>query len=33
MLGFADQAHFHRHFAAAYAITPGRYRRLSQLVL
>ncbi|MGW7477207.1 helix-turn-helix domain-containing protein [Nonomuraea muscovyensis] len=28
-LGFADQAHFHRHFAAAYAITPGRYRRLS----
>ncbi len=30
-LGFADQAHFHRHFAAAYAITPGRYRRLSQI--
>ncbi|NUP64735.1 MAG: helix-turn-helix transcriptional regulator [Nonomuraea sp.] len=27
-LGFADQAHFHRHFTAAYAITPGRYRRL-----
>ncbi|GAA2583737.1 AraC family transcriptional regulator [Actinomadura fulvescens] len=26
-LGFADQAHFHRHFTAAYAITPGRYRR------
>ncbi|MGN9840651.1 helix-turn-helix domain-containing protein [Nonomuraea sp. H19] len=25
-LGFADQAHFHRHFTAAYAITPGRYR-------
>ncbi|OUD04030.1 helix-turn-helix domain-containing protein [Streptomyces swartbergensis] len=31
VLGFADQAHFHRHFAAAYAITPGRYRRLSQI--
>jgi AraC family chemosensory pili system transcriptional regulator ChpD len=30
-LGFADQAHFHRHFTAAYAITPGRYRRLSQI--
>jgi AraC family transcriptional regulator, chemosensory pili system protein ChpD len=26
-LGFADQAHFHRHFTAAYAITPGRCRR------
>ncbi|MFI7618191.1 AraC family transcriptional regulator [Nonomuraea terrae] len=25
-LGFADQAHFHRHFTAAYAVTPGRYR-------
>jgi AraC family chemosensory pili system transcriptional regulator ChpD len=31
VLGFADQAHFHRHFAAAYAIAPGRYRRLSQI--
>ncbi|WP_149182109.1 AraC family transcriptional regulator [Streptomyces sp. TRM49041] len=31
VLGFADQAHFHRHFAAAYAITPGRYRRLCQV--
>ncbi|WP_431047016.1 helix-turn-helix domain-containing protein [Streptomyces sp. P1-3] len=31
VLGFADQAHFHRHFAAAYAITPGRFRRLSQI--
>ncbi|MEU6184179.1 AraC family transcriptional regulator [Streptomyces coeruleorubidus] len=31
VLGFADQAHFHRHFAAAYAITPGRYRRLCQI--
>ncbi|NYI03709.1 AraC family transcriptional regulator [Allostreptomyces psammosilenae] len=29
-LGFADQAHLHRHFTAAYAITPGRYRRRSQ---
>ncbi|MGP3957364.1 helix-turn-helix domain-containing protein [Nonomuraea sp. 3N208] len=28
-LGFADQAHFHRHFAAAYAVTPGRYRRVN----
>ncbi|WP_188192698.1 helix-turn-helix domain-containing protein [Nonomuraea sp. SYSU D8015] len=28
-LGFADQAHFHRHFTAAYAITPGRYRRVN----
>jgi AraC family chemosensory pili system transcriptional regulator ChpD len=28
-LGFADQAHFHRHFTAAYAITPGRYRRVT----
>lgn len=26
-LGFADQAHFHRHFVAAYARTPGRVRR------
>lgn len=26
-LGFADQAHFHKHFRAAYAMTPGRYRR------
>lgn len=25
-LGFADQAHFHKHFRAAYATTPGRYR-------
>ncbi|MDP4507510.1 AraC family transcriptional regulator [Nonomuraea turcica] len=28
-LGFADQAHFHRHFTAAYAVTPGRYRRVN----
>lgn len=28
-LGFADQSHFHRHFTAAYAITPGRYRRVN----
>ncbi|MGP4097110.1 AraC family transcriptional regulator [Nonomuraea sp. KM90] len=28
-LGFADQAHFHRHFTAAYAITPGRYRAVN----
>ncbi|RVX44843.1 AraC family transcriptional regulator [Nonomuraea polychroma] len=28
-LGFADQAHFHRHFTAAYAVTPGRYRRIN----
>ncbi|SEG99185.1 AraC-type DNA-binding protein [Nonomuraea solani] len=28
-LGFADQAHFHRHFLAAYAITPGRYRAIN----
>ncbi|MEV0823558.1 hypothetical protein [Nonomuraea rubra] len=27
--GFADQAHFHRHFTAAYAITPGRYRAIN----
>ncbi|WP_344412217.1 AraC family transcriptional regulator [Amycolatopsis minnesotensis] len=25
-LGFADQAHFHKHFRAAYAMTPGWYR-------
>lgn len=25
-LGFADQAHFHRHFVAAYAHTPGQVR-------
>ncbi|MFF5809495.1 helix-turn-helix domain-containing protein [Streptomyces sp. NPDC012746] len=31
LLGFADQAHFHRHFTAAYAITPGRFRRLPQI--
>ncbi|MEV0902511.1 AraC family transcriptional regulator [Actinoplanes sp. NPDC049802] len=24
--GFADQAHFHKYFRAAYAITPGRFR-------
>lgn len=24
--GFADQAHFHKHFRAAYAMTPGRFR-------
>ncbi|MFI7636706.1 helix-turn-helix domain-containing protein [Nonomuraea sp. NPDC049400] len=28
-LGFADQAHFHRHFTAAYAITPGRFRAVN----
>ncbi|MGW3344919.1 AraC family transcriptional regulator [Nonomuraea rubra] len=28
-LGFADQAHFHRHFTAAYGITPGRYRAIN----
>ncbi|WP_083802358.1 AraC family transcriptional regulator [Micromonospora sp. ATCC 39149] len=27
--GFADQAHFHKHFRAAYAMTPGRFRRVS----
>ncbi len=26
-LGFSDQAHFHRHYAAAYARTPGADRR------
>lgn len=26
-LGFSDQAHFHRHFRAAYAQTPGEVRR------
>ncbi len=26
--GFADQAHFSRHFKAAYGLTPGRYARL-----
>ncbi len=25
-LGFADQAHFSKHFRAAYATAPGRYR-------
>ncbi|RIJ69731.1 AraC family transcriptional regulator [Nakamurella silvestris] len=25
-LGFSDQAHFHRHFVAAYARTPGQMR-------
>ncbi|MGH4000176.1 MAG: AraC family transcriptional regulator [Pseudonocardiaceae bacterium] len=25
-LGFADQAHFHKHFVKAYATTPGRFR-------
>ncbi|NLS10515.1 AraC family transcriptional regulator [Nesterenkonia sp. MY13] len=25
-LGFADQAHFHRHFRAAYAETPRQFR-------
>lgn len=25
-LAFADQAHFHKHFRAAYATTPGRFR-------
>ncbi|MFD1364263.1 AraC family transcriptional regulator [Actinoplanes sichuanensis] len=28
-VGFADQAHFHKHFRAAYAITPGRFRRVN----
>ncbi len=27
--GFADQAHFTRHFAAAYGMTPAHYRALS----
>lgn len=26
--GFADQAHFSRHFKAAYGLTPGRFARL-----
>ncbi|TLP74432.1 helix-turn-helix domain-containing protein [Nesterenkonia sphaerica] len=26
-LGFSDQAHFHRHFRAAYAQTPGQLQR------
>lgn len=26
-LGFSDQSHFHRHFRAAYAQTPGAVRR------
>lgn len=26
--GFADQAHFTRHFRAAYGLTPGRWRSL-----
>ncbi|MDO1581744.1 AraC family transcriptional regulator [Rhizobium oryzicola] len=29
--GFADQAHFTRHFRAAYGISPGRWRALSRL--
>lgn len=28
-LGFADQAHFHKHFRAAYAVTPARYRAVN----
>lgn len=26
-LGFTDQAHFHRHFVSAYAVTPAQFRR------
>jgi AraC-like DNA-binding protein len=26
--GFADQAHFTRHFTAAYGVTPARYAAL-----
>lgn len=29
-LGFNDQSHFHRHFRAAYAQTPGKFRRRFQ---
>ncbi|MDR6317907.1 helix-turn-helix domain-containing protein [Actinoplanes couchii] len=25
-VGFADQAHFHKHFRAAYAMTPGAFQ-------
>jgi AraC family chemosensory pili system transcriptional regulator ChpD len=28
-LGFADQAHFTKHFRAAYATTPGAYRAIT----
>lgn len=28
-VGFADQAHFHKHFQAAYGMTPGQFRRAS----
>ncbi|WP_022873872.1 AraC family transcriptional regulator [Nesterenkonia alba] len=31
-LGFSDQSHFHRHFRAAYAQTPGQFRRRAQEV-
>ena len=27
--GFADQAHFTRHFKRAYGITPGRWSSLA----
>lgn len=29
-LGFADQAHFSRHFRAAYGIPPGKFSKLHQ---
>jgi transcriptional regulator GlxA family with amidase domain len=28
-LGFADQAHFTRHFKRAFGFTPGHYRALA----
>lgn len=30
--GFADQAHFSRHFKAAYGLTPGRFARLVEKI-
>jgi AraC family transcriptional regulator len=28
--GFADQSHLNRHFARAYGVSPGRYRKMTR---